>query len=59
MKKLLRTAFFMGILICANKSIAQYTPQKEAKLKAEAEKAPMVFSLNQIYLRRKPKESQR
>ena len=33
----------MGILICANESRAQYTPQKEAKLKAEAEKAPMVF----------------
>lgn len=43
MNKLFRIALFMGIMVWAADGFAQYTPQKEAKLKAEAEKEPMVF----------------
>lgn len=43
MKKLVGIAVFMGILFWTSDCEAQYTPQKEAKLKAEAEQAPMVF----------------
>ncbi|WP_299162499.1 hypothetical protein [uncultured Eudoraea sp.] len=50
MKKLIRTAFFMGILLLAKTSYAQYTPQKEAKLQVEAEEGPMLFKFEPDYL---------
>ena len=50
MKKLIRTAFFMGILLLAKTSYAQYTPQKETKLLVEAEEGPMLFKFEPDYL---------
>ena len=50
MKKLLRTALFMGFLLMAKTSYAQYTPQKEAKLQAEAEEGPKLFKFEPDYL---------
>ncbi|MGB5203594.1 hypothetical protein [Eudoraea sp.] len=50
MKKLLRTALFIGILLLAKTSYAQYTPQKETKLQVEEEEGPMLFKFEPDYL---------
>jgi hypothetical protein len=50
MKKLLRTALFMGILFLAKTSYAQYTPQKEARKQLEEEEGPKLFQFEPDYL---------
>jgi hypothetical protein len=50
MKKLLRTALFMGILLLAKTGYAQYAPQKEARKQIEEEEGPALFQFEPDYL---------
>jgi hypothetical protein len=50
MKKVLRTVLFIGILLLAKTSYAQYTPQKEARNEVEEEEGPMLFQFEPSYL---------